>query len=449
MASIFLVNDNKIVSRLLQLSSEKHGYLLEEKTEPEPSREHYDIILVDSDKYSPELVETLKSRATFGKLGYIGVKQEEVPPEFDIHLDKPFLPSDFVTMIEESTRESLATQIAEAPQEHTVISEEVNLEEETLSLDIEETPQDETMPDAEALLEEPLPEEIGEDLDEELEALGELDEIEDLDELDLGDLDLGERGSDETAEAPQPEESTETPQPQEETALKDLDKTEDALKELEALDEEMEHVDLSLDSSAVMSTGVAEQFVEESPEAPAPAPLHEIEAAAQEQKEEQEEEAPSVGDAAALAAGVAAAAAATTVAATTSQEERETEAHGSELDHLEGAEDIEHESDYLEESLSVENLASEFDTLNEHEVMQALDPEAAARMQPQEPHAVEEIVEEEIVSQGEETMVESNDVEKWIRDAVAKAITPEMIQEALQDMEITIKLDFTKKEKEA
>ncbi len=445
MASIFLVNDNKIVSRLLQLSSEKHGYLLEEKTEPEPSREHYDIILVDSDKYSPELVETLKSRATFDKLGYIGVKQEEVPPEFDIHLDKPFLPSDFVTMIEESTRESLTTETAQEPQERTVISEEVNLEEETLSLDIEEAPQDETMPDAETLLKEPLPEEISEDLDEELEALGELDEIEDLDELDLGDLDLGEAGSDETAEATQPEEITETRQPEEEAGLKDLDKTEDALKELEALDEEMENVDLSLDSSAVMSTGVAEQFVEESPEAPAPAPLHEIEAAAQEEKEEEN---PSVGEAATLAAGVAAAAAATTLAATT-EEEEVSQTNLSELDHLEGAEDIEHESDYLEESLSVENLASEFDTLNEQEVLQALDPEAAARMQSQEQHAVEEIVEEEIVSEGEETMVESNDVEKWIRDAVAKAITPEMIQEALQNMEITIKLDFTKKEKEA
>jgi hypothetical protein len=43
-------------------------------------------------------------------------------------------------------------------------------------------------------------------------------------------------------------------------------------------------------------------------------------------------------------------------------------------------------------------------------------------------------------------MVESNDVEKWIRDAVAKAITPEMIKEALDGMEINVTLNFTKKD---
>ena len=430
MASIFLINDNKIVSRLLQLSSEKHGYLLEEKTLPEPSRDHYDVVLIDSDSYTPEVVETLRSTITFGKLGYIGAKKEEVPPEFDMHLDKPFLPSDFVTMIDTHTAalESASPSAEEEPEEKTVLSEEIDLEEETLSLDIEEEVETKTTPDIDALLEEPadMP-----DLEEELEALDELenlDELEDLDELNLDDLaqesDIGV-----TAES---EEETET-------ALKDLDKTENALKELDALDEDLDNVDLSLDASAVMSTGIAEQFVEESAQEHQPS-LHEVEEQAA--KKSEKESGIDLGDAA-LAAGAGLAAA----AAMTSEEEPEEEL--SSLDNLESAEDIEHESDYIEEKLTVDDLAQEFDTLNEEEVLKALNPEAALSESAENTtplHAAEEILHEEIITEGEETMVESNDVEKWIRDAVAKAITPEMIQEALQDMEITVKLDFKKRD---
>jgi hypothetical protein len=439
MASIFLVNDNKIVSRLLQLSSEKHGYLLEEKTEPEPSRDHYDIVLIDSDSYTPELVETLKSKITFDKLGYIGVKkEEEVPPEFEMHLDKPFLPSDFVTLIDTHTasHQETAQTPLEEPEEKHVLSEEVNLEEETLSLDIEEVSETEATPDIDALLEEQteLP-----DLEENLDAL---EELEDLDELSLDDL---------TEESETIKTDTES-EPEADTPLKDLDKTEDALKELEALDEDLdnldeldENVDLSLDASAVMSTGIAEQFIDESAQEDQPS-LHEVEEQAAEKLEEQEESSDLTSAALAAGAGIAAAAAAITEQEQL-EEETENEALSS-LDNLKSAEDIEHESDYIEDKLSVDDLAQEFDTLNEEEVLKALDPEAALAASTPETviEKSEEIIEEEIISEGEETMVESNDVEKWIRDAVAKAITPEMIQEALQDMEITVKLDFKKRD---
>ncbi len=450
MASIFLVNDNKIVSRLLQLSAQKHGYLLEEKAAPEPSRNHYDIVLVDSDKYTPELIESLKSQITFNKLGYIGVKHEEVPPEFALHLDKPFLPSDFVTLIEENTGEE-AIASSETPEEQKVLSEEVNLDEGTISMELNETPEATSAAtediDIDALLAEG-----SEDLGE----LGDLDALEDLEDLEELDLEeVSEAAPEETAPAPQASET-------EESGLKDLDKTEDALKELDALDEELEDIDLSLDSSAVMSTGVAEQFIEE----PQPA-----EEAPEEETSLYEKELLAAQESAAPAEEEATATEASQTAASATEAEEEATQH-SPLDHLEGFEDIEQEQDYIENELSVDTLSQEFDTLNETEVLKALNPEAenpetehdalavagaaataaagAALVSETAPHAEqeaeEEILHEEIVSEGTETMVESNDVEQWIRDAVSKAITPEMLQEALQDMEVTIKLDFKKRD---
>ncbi len=445
MASIFLVNDNKIVSRLLQLSAQKHGYLLEEKSSPEPSRDHYDIVLIDSDKYSPELIDNLKNKITFNKIGYIGVKKEEVPPEFDMHLDKPFLPSDFVTLIEENAS-AVPTSGTQTQEEHTVLSEEVNLEDETLSMELEppaKTASEASADDIDTLL-------AGGDEElanfDELEALEELD---DLEELDLDDF----------------EESTSaTMQEVEESGLKDLDKTEDALKELDALDEELEDIDLSLDSSAVMSTGVAEKFVEETlPEQEVTqesSSLYEkeLEAAQEENAPAAEEKLPEISE-----------------VAEPETEKTETTEALSPLDQLEGIEDIEQEQDYIENEITVDTLAQEFDTLNETEVLKALNPDAeipetdssalaaagaagaaitaagAAAMAAEttpltEEEAEEEILHEEISQEGTETMVESNDVEQWIRDAVAKAITPEMIQEALQNMEVTIKLDFKKRD---
>ena len=427
MASIFLVNDNKIVSRLLQLSSEKHGYLLEEKIEIEPSREHYDFVLIDSDSYSPETIEKLKSKVTFGKLGYIGVKKETVPSEFDMHLDKPFLPSDFVNIIEEN--------MSAITEEETVLSEEVDLEHETLSIETETEKKETT---AEEQLD-ATEETIDLDTEKELEALEDIEELEDLEDLE-----------DFSQDQPSTSDKALQTESEEENALKDIEKTEDALKELDALDEELEDLDLSLDSGAVMSTGIAEQYLEESGE----------------EKTEIPEEETNPSD---IAIDTAVSTAASTGSDILIEEEKEgseklSEEHEEELsalDILEGSESLEQESDYLKEEITAEELASDFDTLNEEEVIKALNAseekdETPSVLEPQaiikttkeaaQETIIEEIVHEEIAPEGKETMVESNDVEKWIRDAVAKAITPEMIKEALDGMEINVTLNFTQKE---
>ncbi len=455
MASIFLINDNKIVSRLLQLSSDKHGYLLEEKTDIEPSRDYYDIVLVDSDSYSPERIETLKSKITFGKIGYIGVKKEEVPEGFDMHLDKPFLPSDFVAMIEESMQTVTLPEISDQPkseekgQKEKVLSEEIDLEDETLSLSITE---------------EEIETAITDETQESLESLEELESLEGLDEFDSDETSLLKK----TPPAAVEEENG--------LSEKEIASTEDALKELDALDEELddlENIDLALDSSAVMSTGVAEQYLKETP------PLEEN----GDQPELPEDPQTSSPDLASASIGATAAAVAGAEILHDDEGEKEEPESGktpveekieSSLDTLESNEDIEHESDYIEEEITTEKLANEFETLNEEEVLKALkneqeenepNPEekteiaenfkeeatlaaaaAASVAALSEEHPKEEILHEEIVTEGEETMVEANDVEKWIRDAVAKAITPEMIKEALDGMEINVTLNFMKKE---
>jgi uncharacterized membrane protein len=100
MPSILLINGNKIVSRLLQLSSEKHGYDLEIGETFNPSESSYNVVFVDSDQYSEELSAQIKEKLKFDKLGYIGAKHSELPAGFDLLLEKPFLPTDFITLMD-------------------------------------------------------------------------------------------------------------------------------------------------------------------------------------------------------------------------------------------------------------------------------------------------------------------------------------------------------------
>ena len=102
MLSILLLNDNKIVSRLLQLSSKKSGFDIEESGVFVPKKEFYNLIFVDSDKYTPELVKEIKETLTYDKLVFIGTAQAKKPDEFAEVLEKPFLPTDFVALVEKS-----------------------------------------------------------------------------------------------------------------------------------------------------------------------------------------------------------------------------------------------------------------------------------------------------------------------------------------------------------
>ncbi len=102
MLSILLINDNKIVSRLLKLSSQKHNYDLEEIADYNPKKDAYNILFVDNGSYDSASLISLISRVTFDKVAFIADKGEVKPEEFDLLLEKPFLPTDFVNIMNEN-----------------------------------------------------------------------------------------------------------------------------------------------------------------------------------------------------------------------------------------------------------------------------------------------------------------------------------------------------------
>ncbi len=135
MPSLLLINDNKIVSRLLQLSSQKNGFTLKEVQDIDIDSlkdQHYSIIFVDSDKYSDDLVTKLQN-LSYSKLCYISTKSSNLPEGFDLLMEKPFLPTDFVELVEEVERSEKSQKSQEEKsvedEEEVVLDLEGNLDE--------------------------------------------------------------------------------------------------------------------------------------------------------------------------------------------------------------------------------------------------------------------------------------------------------------------------------
>ena len=346
MLSILLINENKIVSRLFQLSSQKHNYDLEEIVSYVPKESSYNAVFVDSKIYDKEKIEEFKTKISFDKMTYLGDKGEAKPDWFDLLLEKPFLPTDFVNLMNENFK------MLEPNQEMEVMAESSDTLDE---LDLDNL------------------EEIK--LDDEL-SLDSLDEIETLDELDL-DNDLADI-----------EPSLAVDAPKEELA--------DMVAELDDLD--------TLKEDSI----VAEDLVKES--------LKEVEESviADDSKIET------------LATAGVVAAATATVASVVSESVKEDDT----LSILDGVETIESEDDYLTDPQpQVEKLADEFDSLNEVEMTKVMSGES-----------LEEVIIDEQIIQEDDRVVESNDLEELITRAVSKAVTKDMIHEALKDMDIVISL---------
>lgn len=391
MPSILLVNDNKIVSRLLQLSSQKHDYNLEEINDYTASESAYNVIFIDSEKYDEDALQALKETLTFDKLGFIGDKTTAKPNGFDFMLEKPFLPTDFVNLMNENFRAMSPDDEAVEldAMEELVVGDELDLD----SLD-----------------------EV--DLDSSLETLDEIEEIESF-ELDLDDENLEELSDSISA----PETTLMTGIVGNMAQDESKEELADIVNEIDSMEEEvLEEMDLDeLVEDTDVGTIVDDEMIKES--------IEEVEAAIDEVKEEVvEEESSSV--VATLTAAVATTVAAVSAVASPRDEDVQEELEET-LNILDGVEAIENEDDYLKENDHVvQDLADEFDSLNETEVEKLM--------------AGEEVVSEEF-SSDEERVVESNDLEEMITRAVAKAITKEMLQEALNDMEITVSLKMKSK----
>ncbi len=154
MLSILLINDNKIVSRLFGLSCQKHNYDLEEIKDYNPKKEAYNILFVDSALFDSQALESLRGRVLFDKVAYMGDRGEMKPEMCDLLLEKPFLPTDFIRLIEQNFR--LASEDGEvmASSDETLDEldldslEEIDLDED-LGLDDIESPELSTLEEGE------------------------------------------------------------------------------------------------------------------------------------------------------------------------------------------------------------------------------------------------------------------------------------------------------------
>jgi uncharacterized membrane protein len=365
MPSILLINENKIVSRLLQLSSQKQGYEIEELNNLGASGTSYDVIFVDSDLYNDEMLQNIKSKFTYNHLGFIGAKKDTLPEGFDLSIEKPFLPTDFVGLIKQEVIDSVSKPLIEVDDAVETLDDELDLDDET-----------------ELLLN---------DDEIELDTLDELDELEDDVDLSLDSSSIMNTGIvDKMSNADSGHEELANMLTEiDEMDTEELNLGDDIeLQELETVEEETNY------------TNVLELEIDDEPKE-----LETIEESSQEEL-----------DSSIATTGVGVAAAAVGIVS----------------------------ADMIGEDKKEEAIMNDFENLDESQIKDALSEEEVDTSE-----SLEEIVSEELDElEASETTVESNDVEQWIRDAVAKAITPDMIKEALNGMDVSVTLSFNSKKED-
>ena len=200
MPSILLINNNKIVSRLLQLSSQKHNYTLEEINNYTPSGDSYNVVFIDSENYDAEVWETLKGTLSYDRVGFIGDKTHTKPEEFDFVLEKPFLPTDFVNLMNENFK-------VMTPEEEAQMNDELEEMEDEQELDLDSLKEMEELDESEISLDDEDLESLSEDIvapiplttgitdsivpSEEQEEIADImDEIENMEDEVLEEMDL-------------------------------------------------------------------------------------------------------------------------------------------------------------------------------------------------------------------------------------------------------------------
>lgn len=98
---LLLLNNNPAVSRLIKLSAEKAGHELDEFDDyglvPLSS---YDVILVDNELYDESALNELKENIGCDYCIYICQRGAQKPEYVNVSLEKPFLPTDFLVLLE-------------------------------------------------------------------------------------------------------------------------------------------------------------------------------------------------------------------------------------------------------------------------------------------------------------------------------------------------------------
>ena len=132
---ILLINNNPVVSRLTALSARKEEIDLGEIQEvTELSSENYDIVFVDADSLTKDVLDVISENITTHKTVLFYAQDDiEDREDFDISILKPFLPSEVSSVIrrvekdKEQEKASLVVKKSE-PQEEVKIESEKNLD---------------------------------------------------------------------------------------------------------------------------------------------------------------------------------------------------------------------------------------------------------------------------------------------------------------------------------
>ena len=121
---LLLLNNNPAVSRLIKLSVDKVGYELDEFEEyalvPLKS---YDLIMVDNECYDEDELKTLCEHSGCGYTLYICQRGAQKPDFTNVSLEKPFLPTDFITLLDK------VKNVIESTKPHETVSEQIPLAE--------------------------------------------------------------------------------------------------------------------------------------------------------------------------------------------------------------------------------------------------------------------------------------------------------------------------------
>jgi len=132
---LLLLNNNPAVSRLIKLSVDKVGYAMDEFDDYGlVPLTNYDVIMVDNELYDEAELKALSEQVHCEYFLYICQRGSEKPALMNVSLEKPFLPTDFLTLLEKVKNVIASTKSHEEEEEdHNILVEESK--EETFDID--------------------------------------------------------------------------------------------------------------------------------------------------------------------------------------------------------------------------------------------------------------------------------------------------------------------------
>jgi uncharacterized membrane protein len=128
---LLLLNNNPAVSRLIKLSADKAGYELDEFEDYGlVPLSNYDVVLVDNELYDADLIAGLKEHTGCEYVIYVCQRGAQKPEGVNVSLEKPFLPTDFLALLDKvkNVLSSIKTDTDDAEEISEELKEEASLE---------------------------------------------------------------------------------------------------------------------------------------------------------------------------------------------------------------------------------------------------------------------------------------------------------------------------------